>query len=49
MDIHVHRLRAKLGPDLPLDTLRGAGYKLRADWSEARHAPVTVEEVRKSA
>jgi DNA-binding winged helix-turn-helix (wHTH) protein len=30
VDIHVRRLRAKLGEALPLDTLRGAGYKLRA-------------------
>lgn len=30
VDIHVRRLRAKLGDALPLDTLRGSGYKLRA-------------------
>ena len=30
VDIHVRRLRAKLGDALPLETLRGAGYKLRA-------------------
>jgi DNA-binding response OmpR family regulator len=35
VDIHVRRLRAKLGDALPLETLRGAGYKLRAP-SEAR-------------
>jgi DNA-binding response OmpR family regulator len=29
VDIHVRRLRAKLGDGLPLETLRGAGYKLR--------------------
>ena len=29
VDIHVRRLRAKLGFSLPLETLRGAGYKLR--------------------
>jgi DNA-binding response OmpR family regulator len=29
VDIHVRRLRAKLGAALPLDTLRGSGYKLR--------------------
>jgi DNA-binding response OmpR family regulator len=28
VDIHVRRLRSKLGRDLPLCTLRGAGYKL---------------------
>jgi DNA-binding winged helix-turn-helix (wHTH) protein len=30
VDIHVRRLRAKLGSALPLETLRGSGYKLRA-------------------
>jgi DNA-binding response OmpR family regulator len=30
VDIHVRRLRAKLGEALPLETMRGAGYKLRA-------------------
>ena len=30
VDIHVRRLRAKLGDALPLETHRGAGYKLRA-------------------
>ena len=30
VDIHVRRLRTKLGDALPLETLRGAGYKLRA-------------------
>ena len=30
VDIHVRRLRAKLGDALPLETPRGAGYKLRA-------------------
>lgn len=35
VDIHVRRLRAKFGDALPLETLRGAGYKLRA--------PQTVE------
>lgn len=29
VDIHVRRLRMKLGAALPLETLRGAGYKLR--------------------
>ncbi len=29
VDIHVRRLRAKFGEALPLETLRGAGYKLR--------------------
>lgn len=35
VDIHVRRLRAKLGDALPLETMRGAGYKLRAP-QEAR-------------
>ena len=30
VDIHVRRLRAKLGQALPLETMRGAGYKMRA-------------------
>ncbi len=30
VDIHVTRLRAKLGAALPLETLRGSGYKLRS-------------------
>jgi DNA-binding winged helix-turn-helix (wHTH) protein len=30
VDIHVRRLRAKLGGSLPLDTLRRSGYKLRS-------------------
>jgi DNA-binding winged helix-turn-helix (wHTH) protein len=30
VDIHVRRLRAKLGSALPLVTLRGSGYKLEA-------------------
>jgi DNA-binding winged helix-turn-helix (wHTH) protein len=34
VDIHVRRLRAKLGDSLPLETLRGAGYKLRVPESE---------------
>jgi DNA-binding response OmpR family regulator len=34
VDIHVRRLRQKLGPSLPLATLRGAGYKLEAPASD---------------
>jgi hypothetical protein len=37
VDIHVRRLRAKLGDALPLETLRGAGYKLRAPGDGAKH------------
>ena len=36
VDIHVRRLRAKLGDALPLETLRGAGYKMRAPESHTR-------------
>lgn len=35
VDIHVRRLRAKLGAALPLATLRGSGYKLEAPTSGA--------------
>jgi DNA-binding winged helix-turn-helix (wHTH) protein len=35
VDIHVRRLRAKLGSALPLETLRGRGYKLRREASRA--------------
>jgi DNA-binding response OmpR family regulator len=34
VDIHVRRLRAKLGDALPLETLRGSGYKLRMPESD---------------
>ena len=34
VDIHVRRLRAKLGSALPLATLRGSGYKLTAPTAE---------------
>ncbi|MDP9034405.1 MAG: response regulator transcription factor [Myxococcota bacterium] len=36
VDIHVRRLRAKLGDALPLETLRGAGYKVRAPSEAAK-------------
>lgn len=36
VDIHVRRLRAKLGDALPLETRRGAGYVLRAAGEEPR-------------
>ncbi len=38
VDIHVRRLRAKLGEALPLETLRGAGYVLRAPGGAGREA-----------
>jgi hypothetical protein len=31
VDIHVRRLRAKLGASLAIETLRGSGYRLRRD------------------
>jgi hypothetical protein len=34
----VRRLRAKLGDALPLETLRGSGYKLRAPDQDERAA-----------
>jgi DNA-binding winged helix-turn-helix (wHTH) protein len=39
VDIHVRRLRAKLGDALPLETLRGSGYKLRTP-----DAPAAADE-----
>jgi DNA-binding response OmpR family regulator len=38
VDIHVRRLRAKLGHALPLVTLRGAGYRLEGPRGEADDA-----------
>ncbi len=46
VDIHVRRLRAKLGDALPLDTLRGAGYKLRAPTTDERPTPSSVDNER---
>jgi DNA-binding response OmpR family regulator len=42
VDIHVRRLRAKLGAAWPLETLRGSGYRLRPE-------PALHEEPRESA
>jgi len=44
VDIHVRRLRAKLGFALPLETLRGTGYKLRtpSETGETDSAQVAV-------
>lgn len=39
VDIHVRRLRAKLGEALPLETLRGSGYKMRAPPSPSVSPP----------
>ncbi|MEP7124683.1 MAG: response regulator transcription factor [Byssovorax sp.] len=46
VDIHVRRLRAKLGSALPLATLRGSGYKLEAPPPEAKSASATSVETR---
>jgi DNA-binding response OmpR family regulator len=31
VDVHIRRLRSKLGPNLPIDTVRSGGYRLRAE------------------
>jgi DNA-binding winged helix-turn-helix (wHTH) protein len=46
VDIHVRRLRAKLGSALPLTTLRGSGYKLEAPPAEAKGATAGPVETR---
>jgi DNA-binding winged helix-turn-helix (wHTH) protein len=43
VDIHVRRLRAKLGAALPLETLRGSGYKLRMPESESESSRVELD------
>jgi DNA-binding winged helix-turn-helix (wHTH) protein len=43
VDIHVRRLRAKLGTALPLETLRGSGYKLRMPENESESSRVELE------
>ncbi|HMA96646.1 MAG TPA: response regulator transcription factor [Polyangiaceae bacterium] len=44
VDIHVRRLRAKLGAALPLETLRGSGYKLRTPDRELAAGGPELEE-----
>jgi DNA-binding winged helix-turn-helix (wHTH) protein len=44
VDIHVRRLRAKLGSALPLETLRGSGYKLRTPGTEKGPGGSELEE-----
>lgn len=46
VDIHVRRLRAKLGDAFPLETMRGAGYKLRAPNEQEPSLPVTPAKSR---
>jgi DNA-binding response OmpR family regulator len=40
VDIHVRRLRAKLGASLAIETLRGSGYRLRRDPTPAEPAQI---------
>jgi DNA-binding winged helix-turn-helix (wHTH) protein len=42
VDIHVRRLRAKLGPGLPLVTLRGAGYRLEVPRGTSGEGPANA-------
>ena len=49
VDIHVRRLRAKLGAALPLATLRGSGYKLEAPSAEGKPASQAAAEPRSKA
>src|SRR5690606_2539513 len=44
VDIHVRRLRAKLGDALPLETLRGSGYKLRTPDAGSKSETAGVDE-----
>ena len=46
VDIHVRRLRAKLGSALPLATLRGSGYKLTAPTAEPATSRASASEPR---
>ncbi len=46
VDIHVRRLRAKLGSALPLATLRGSGYKLEAPTTESTSSRAATVEPR---
>jgi len=41
VDIHVRRLRAKLGASLAIETLRGSGYRLRHEPSQSEAAPAS--------
>jgi DNA-binding response OmpR family regulator len=42
VDIHVRRLRKKLGSALPLETLRGVGYTLAACPKSPGSGPVSL-------
>jgi DNA-binding winged helix-turn-helix (wHTH) protein len=43
VDIHVRRLRAKLGASLSIETLRGSGYRLRSEPTHSDAAPESTE------
>lgn len=43
VDIHVRRLRAKLGASLSIETLRGSGYRLRRDPAHSDAAPESAQ------
>jgi DNA-binding response OmpR family regulator len=45
VDIHVRRLRAKLGTAFPLQTLRGAGYKLKYEPDSEADYQVQAQEI----
>lgn len=45
IDIHVRRLRAKLGSALPLTTLRGSGYKLEAPQNQGMEERGVVKAI----
>jgi DNA-binding winged helix-turn-helix (wHTH) protein len=49
VDIHVRRLRSKLGDALALLTLRGAGYKIAVSDAAPAAAPRPVQEVRRGS
>jgi DNA-binding response OmpR family regulator len=49
VDIHVRRLRAKLGDALPLETLRGAGYMLRTPAEAPDQARRTLGRIEEGA
>jgi DNA-binding response OmpR family regulator len=49
VDIHVRRLRAKLGQELPLATLRGSGYKLDTNVAPPRAAAPKPESSKPAA
>jgi DNA-binding winged helix-turn-helix (wHTH) protein len=45
VDIHVRRLRAKLGASLAIETLRGSGYRLRREPDAEAAGPATTAQL----